>query len=68
MQKAFTLVQGDGVYHICEDFAIDDWLRERILASEDELIRERECVSHLLPNAGPAACRITQETSLPGEN
>ena len=67
MQR-LTLVQGNGVYHVCEDFAIDDWLRERILASEEELIRERGCVSHLLPNGGPAACSITQETSLPGES
>ena len=61
-------LQGEGRHHVCDDFAIDDWLREKILASEDELIRERECVSHLLPNAEPAACRITQETSLPGES
>ncbi|CAK0750664.1 hypothetical protein CVIRNUC_002008 [Coccomyxa viridis] len=60
--------QGEGRYHVCDDFAIDDWLREKILESEDELIRERECVSHLLPNAEPAACRIMRETSLPGES
>ena len=62
------LLQGEGRYHVCDDFAINDWLREKILASEDELVRERECVSHLLPGAEPATCRITQETSLPGEN
>ncbi len=61
-------LQGEGRYHVCDDFAIDDWLREKILESEDELIRERECVSHLLPNAEPAACRIMRETSLPGES
>jgi len=64
-------MQGNGVYHICDDFAIDDWLREKILASEDELMWERDCVAHLLPNHGPASCQITestQDSSLPGEN
>ena len=36
-------------------------------ASEEELLKERACVSHLIPNAPPAACEITQDTMLPGE-
>jgi malate/lactate dehydrogenase len=34
--------KGDGDYEICDDFIIDDWLRSKITASEDELVKERE--------------------------
>jgi hypothetical protein len=37
-------------------------------ASEEELLKERACVSHFIPNAAPAACEITLDTSLPGES
>lgn len=58
--------QGDGTYEVADDFIIDDWLQEMIKASEDELIREKECVSHLIGNEG-AACRVVEDTMLPGE-
>lgn len=35
--------------------------------SEDELVKERNCVGHLLPNAKIAVCEITEDTMLPGE-
>lgn len=59
--------KGDGDYEIVPDFVIDDWLRDKIKASEEELVRERECVSHLIGLEG-ASCRITEDTMLPGEN
>lgn len=58
---------GDGDYDIVPDFVVDEWLRGKIKASEEELIRERECVSHLIGLEG-ASCRITEDTMLPGEN
>ncbi|EIE24000.1 malate dehydrogenase [Coccomyxa subellipsoidea C-169] len=57
----------DGRYEIVDDFVIDEWLDEKITASEEELLKERACVSHLIPNAPPAACEITLDTMLPGE-
>lgn len=61
---------GDGNYEVCDDFIIDDWLRKKIAATEDELVKEKECVGHLIGTQG-AACRITKDdpdTWLPGEN
>jgi malate dehydrogenase (NADP+) len=54
---------------VCDDFIIDDWLRMKIKASEDELVKEKECVGHLIGMVG-AACRIGpgEDTMLPGEN
>jgi malate dehydrogenase (NADP+) len=59
--------KGDGDYEVCDDFIIDDWLRGKIRASEDELLKERDCVGHLIGVEG-AACQITDDTTLPGEN
>jgi len=42
-------------------------LRNKIRASEDELAKEKECVGHLIGVNG-ASCRITEDTTLPGEN
>jgi malate dehydrogenase (NADP+) len=54
---------------VCDDFIIDDWLRMKIKASEEELVKEKECVGHLIGIQG-AACRIGpgEDTMLPGEN
>lgn len=59
---------GDGDYEICDEFIIDDWLRSKIRASEEELVKERDCVGHLIGNAA-AACAIrgTADTTVPGE-
>ena len=60
---------GDGSYEIVEGLEINDWLRERIQASEDELTKEADCVSHLTGKAG-GACELQgaeADTMLPGE-
>lgn len=61
--------KGDGSYEVCDDFIIDDWLRSKIRATEDELIKEKECVGHLIGTVG-AACELRgkEDTTLPGEN
>jgi hypothetical protein len=51
---------GDGNYEICDDFIIDDWLRSKINASVDELVKEKECVGHLIGTPNPV-CRITKD-------
>jgi hypothetical protein len=35
--------------------------------SEDELLKERDCVGHLIPGATRAVCEIVEDTMLPGE-
>jgi malate dehydrogenase (NADP+) len=58
--------KGDGSYEIVEGLKINDWLRERIKKSEEELSNERMCVSHLMGVEG-ASCVILEDTLLPGE-
>lgn len=60
---------GDGDYEICNDFILDDWLRQKIAATEDELTKERDCVSHMIGRSG-GACDIRggPDTTVPGEN
>ena len=59
---------GDGSYEIVEGLEINDWLRERIQKSEDELTKEADCVSHLTGKAG-GACELqgAEDTALPGD-
>jgi malate dehydrogenase (NADP+) len=61
--------KGDGDYEVIDDFIIDDWLRTKIKSTEEELVKEKECVGHLIGIQG-AACRIGpgEDTMLPGEN
>jgi malate dehydrogenase (NADP+) len=62
--------KGDGDYEVCDDFIIDDWLRQKINASQEEIVKEKECVGHLIGAAAPV-CRIEkgqEDTWLPGEN
>lgn len=63
-----AVVQGDGNYEIVDDFVIDEWLDQKIKATQEELLKERDCVGHLVPGGKFAACEITQDTMLPGEN
>ena len=35
--------------------------------TEEELLKERDCVGHLIPGATRAVCMITEDTMLPGE-
>ena len=58
--------KGDGSYEIVEGLKINDWLRERIKKSEEELSNERSCVSHLMGVEG-ASCVMLEDTLLPGE-
>ena len=58
--------KGDGSYEIVEGLKINDWLRERIKKSEEELSNERSCVSHLMGVEG-ASCVILEDTLLPSE-
>ena len=59
---------GDGSYEIVEGLEINDWLRERIQKSEDELTKEADCVSHLTGKNG-GACELegAEDTALPGD-
>jgi malate dehydrogenase (NADP+) len=62
--------KGDGSYEIVEGLEINDWLREKIKASEEELTKEADCVSHLTGKLG-GACELQgagTDTMLPGEN
>lgn len=43
--------KGDGSYEIVKDVPWDDFLKEKILASEKELLEEKEMVSQLLKGA-----------------
>ena len=55
-----------GLFEIVEGLKINDWLRERIKKSEEELIGERGCVAHLMGVEG-GSCPILEDTLLPGE-
>lgn len=59
---------GDGSYEIVEGLEINDWLRERIQKSEDELTKEADCVSHLTgKNGGACELQGAEDTALPGD-
>jgi malate dehydrogenase (NADP+) len=51
-----------------EGFEINDWLKKKIAESADEIVKEKDCVGHLIPGTEFAACEITEDTMLPGEN
>lgn len=59
---------GNGDYEIVDDFVIDDWLRQKLNATQEELMKERDCVGHLIPNSKFAACQRLEDTMLEGEN
>ncbi|KAL6838461.1 hypothetical protein ACP4OV_031706 [Aristida adscensionis] len=58
--------KGDGDYELVKDVMIDEFLRERIKKSEDELVAEKRCVGHLT-GEGDAFCEVSEDTMLPGE-
>lgn len=59
--------KGDGDYEIVPDLKINDYLRAKIKKSEEELIAERNCVSHLIGQAN-GFCELPEgDTTLPGE-
>ena len=51
-----------------EGFEMNDWLKRKIAESADEIVKEKDCVGHLIPGTEFAACAITEDTMLPGEN
>ncbi|GLJ04822.1 hypothetical protein SUGI_0004350 [Cryptomeria japonica] len=58
--------KGDGDYELATDVLINDFLRERIKKSEDELLAEKRCVAHLI-GEGNGYCELPGDTTLPGE-
>lgn len=58
--------KGDGSYEIVPDLEINDWLRDRMQKSQEELVNERNCVGHLIGEYG-ASCAVLEDTLLPGE-
>ena len=63
---------GDGSYEFVEGLEINDWLRERMTKSEEELAGEKGCVSHIMGTAHVSAetesCPVDlEDTLLPGE-
>ena len=60
--------KGDGDYEIIQDFEVNDYLREKIVKSEEELRNEKNCVMHLIGEEGGNCDLIQEDTMLPGEN
>ena len=58
---------GDGNYEFVEEVIIDDWLRAKIKASEEELKKERDCVKHLMGLDGGSCDLGSEDTTVPGE-
>lgn len=60
--------KGDGDWEFCDDFLIDEWLRSKMRATEDELQKEKDCVSHLIGiSGGSCSLRGVEDTTVPGE-
>eukprot|EP01025_Chloroclados_australasicus_P042736 TRINITY_DN45455_c1_g1_i3.p1 TRINITY_DN45455_c1_g1~~TRINITY_DN45455_c1_g1_i3.p1 ORF type:complete len:451 (-),score=65.14 TRINITY_DN45455_c1_g1_i3:413-1765(-) len=61
--------KGDGDWEFVTDFEINDWLRQKIDASAEEIVKEKNCVGHLIPGSSFAACELVgaEDTTLPGE-
>jgi malate dehydrogenase (NADP+) len=60
--------KGDGDYEIIEDFEVNDYLRAKLVTSEEELVKEKNCVKHLMGEAGGYCDPALEDTMLPGEN
>ena len=70
--KKYCCVKGDGSYEIVPGLEVNDWLRERMKKSEEELTSEKGCVGHLVGEAHvdvpDAGCPVDlEDTLLPGE-
>lgn len=59
--------KGDGGWELVTDCEVDDYLRERIKKSEDELIAEKKCVAHLIGQENGYCDLPDGDTMLPGE-
>ena len=60
--------KGDGDWEFAQGFEVNDWLKGKIASTVDELVKEAQCVGHLIPGSDTAMCAITEDTMLPGEN
>ncbi|CAI5478576.1 unnamed protein product [Closterium sp. Yama58-4] len=59
--------KGDGDYEVVSGLIVDDYLRARIKKTEDELLAEKKCVSHLI-GLDNGYCDLPEgDTMLPGE-
>ncbi|KAG0588475.1 hypothetical protein KC19_2G245900 [Ceratodon purpureus] len=58
---------GDGSWELVTDCEVDDYLRERIKKSEDELVAEKKCVAHLIGQDNGYCDLPEGDTMLPGE-
>lgn len=60
--------KGDGDWEYVDDFLIDEWLRSKMRATEEELSKEKDCVSHLIGVSG-GSCELhgAEDTTVPGE-
>ncbi|CAI5509150.1 unnamed protein product [Closterium sp. Naga37s-1] len=59
--------KGDGDYEVVSGLIVDDYLRARINKTEDELLAEKKCVSHLI-GLDNGYCDLPEgDTMLPGE-
>eukprot|EP00270_Netrium_digitus_P014387 TRINITY_DN487_c0_g1_i2.p1 TRINITY_DN487_c0_g1~~TRINITY_DN487_c0_g1_i2.p1 ORF type:complete len:448 (+),score=77.23 TRINITY_DN487_c0_g1_i2:132-1475(+) len=59
---------GDGSYEVVSGLKIDDFLWSRIKKSEEELLAEKKCVSHLIGELNGYCILPDGDTWLPGEN
>ncbi|CAI5491405.1 unnamed protein product [Closterium sp. Naga37s-1] len=59
--------KGDGDYEVVSGLIVDEYLRARIKKTEDELVAEKKCVSHLI-GLDNGYCDLPEgDTMLPGE-
>ncbi|GJP66343.1 hypothetical protein CLOP_g23248 [Closterium sp. NIES-67] len=59
--------KGDGDYEVVPGLIVDEYLRARIQKTEDELLAEKKCVSHLI-GLENGYCDLPEgDTMLPGE-
>lgn len=58
---------GDGSWELVTDCEINDYLRERMKKSEDELLAEKKCVAHLIGQENGYCDLPEGDTMLPGE-
>ncbi|CAI5527391.1 unnamed protein product [Closterium sp. Naga37s-1] len=59
--------KGDGDYEVVSGLTVDEYLRARIKKTEDKLVAEKKCVSHLI-GLDNGYCDLPEgDTMLPGE-
>jgi malate dehydrogenase (NADP+) len=61
-----TREDGSVEFARADEMQLNDWLRERLNETVDELLSERGCIQHLIGEEG-AACSVQGDTEIPGE-